>query len=216
MTRRSAARAVASILAVALIGCGSSSNKPDAVEGTSIADGVRAPSKTEITGKDLKRFDQAAASRAFMGFWSDLQWQSWIEALDRYSPGLQRVVGDRNIYEALKHQAPFYRSVKPSVESESTRDGLTTIRYSYSQSGDRKLNSTIWRREGGRWKMVFDGFLDTALESWAQFRVQQTTSPRATAPTKQAIKAGVEASELQGRYLRFFRSTAASKTGDQG
>jgi len=203
------------VVALAVSGCGrSDSTSRDAVESHSITEGVRAPSRSEISDTDIRRFKRLTASRAFVEFWSDLQWQNWVDAVDCYSPDLQRVVGVSNILEALKYQASFYRSVKPVVQQETTRRGLTTVRYSYADpSGTRNLNSTIWRQEHGRWALVFDGFLDTALQAWAQFRTQQITAPNTPKPTKQALKAGIEASELQGRYLQSIRPETPAGPG---
>jgi hypothetical protein len=211
---------LAMTFALTLAGCGGSAPPtPDAVQRDSITADVRAPSKNEITDADLKRIKDDTAPRAFLEFWSDLQWQNWVGAVDRYSPGLRRVVGARNLLEALKYQAGVYRGAKPSVRKASRRRGFTVVRFALSdQSGNRQLSSTIWRREAGRWRLVFDGLLDGALRSWAQNRTQQLTSPDAAKPTKQALKAGIDASELQGRYLPFIlhgttARSAAAKTG---
>jgi hypothetical protein len=167
MNRRPAVLAMA--FALTLTGCGSATAPtPDAVETDSIAADVRAPSKSEITDADLERVKDDTAPRALLEFWSDLQWQDWVGAVDRYSPGLRRVVGARNLLEALKSQAGVYRGAKPSVQEESRRRGFTVVRFALSdQSGNRRLSSTIWRREAGRWKLVFDGLLDGALRTWA-------------------------------------------------
>jgi hypothetical protein len=211
MNRRPAVLAMA--FALTLTGCGDSTRPtPDAVQSASITADVRAPSKNEITDADLNRFTDGTAPRAFLEFWSDLQWQDWVGAVDRYSPGLQRVVGARNLLEALKSQADVYRAAKPSVQKASRRRGFTVVRFALANpSADRQLSSTIWRREAGRWRLVFDGLLDAALRSWAQNRTQQLTSPDAAKPTKQALKAGIEASELQGRYLPFILHGAAAR-----
>jgi hypothetical protein len=212
MNRRPAALAMA--FALTLTGCGSSTRPtPDPVQSSSITADVRAPSKNEITDADLKRIKDDTAPRAFLEFWSDLQWQNWVGAVDRYSPGLRRVVGARNLLEALKYQAGVYRGAKPSVRKASRRRGFTVVRFALSdQSGNRQLSSTIWRREAGRWRLVFDGLLDGALRSWAQNRTQQLSSPDAAKPTKQALKAGIEASELQGRYLPSILHGAAARS----
>lgn len=207
-------------LAVVAVGCGSSGGTPEPVERASIAANVRAPSSTEISDADLRRVEQGTASRAFLEYWSDLQWQDWISALDRYSPGLRRIVGPRHILAALQHQAGLYRSVKPAVERESTRRSLTTVRFSYGVPAQpRQLSSTIWRKADGRWTLVFDSLLAVALQTWAQTKAQQ--APDATKPTKEALKAGLDAAELQNRYLPFLDLTAdkagrARGSGDGG
>lgn len=218
MTRRPAVIVMAFTLT--LTGCGGSTRQTsDAVQSNGITADVRAPSKNEITDADLRRVKDGTASRALLAFWSDLQWQDWVGAVDRYSPGLQRVVGVRNLLEALKSQAGMYRGAKPSVRRETRRRGYTVVRFTFTdQSGNRQLSSTIWRREAGRWRLVFDGLLDGALRSWAQARAQQMTGPDAAKPTKQALKAGIDASELPGRYLPFIlhgvrARSAAADTG---
>jgi len=204
MSRRRAVGAVVGAC-FALCGCGSSTaTEPDAVEAESITEGVRAPSQSEITEDDLDRFKRGTASRSFVEFWSDLQSQDWVAATDRYSRGHQRVVGPRRILEALKYQAGLYRGAKPAIQAQSTRRGLATIRFSYTDpAGARRLSSTIWQQESGRWRLVFDGLLEGALRSWAQAKTQQITAPPALKPNREALKAGIEASERQGRYLRF-------------
>jgi hypothetical protein len=206
----------AAAVAIAIGGCGSKDPAPEAVERTSITAKVRAPAKTEITNADLRHVKAPTASHAFLEYWSELQWQEWISAVDRYSAGLRRVVGTSRILEALQHQASFYRAVKPKIEREATRKGLTTIRYSYIDSaGTRRLSSTIWRMEDGRWTLVYDGLLDGALQSWAQTRTQQLTAPDAAKPTAAALKAGIEASELQARYLPFLGLKTTPRNGSR-
>jgi hypothetical protein len=220
MRRWPAVLAVALVAPSATIGCGNSNgSKPDPVEGAGITKGVRPPSETEVTNADITRYKDDTASRAFMRFWSQLQYQDWIGAIDRYSPGLQRVVGERNMLGAFKFQAAFYRSAKPVVRTEARRRGLTVVCFTYADgAGKRKLSSTTWRREGDRWTLVFDALLDEALQSWAQSRVQQRTAPNSPRPTKEALRAGIEASELQGRYLPFLRAQPAtcSNAADAG
>lgn len=215
MRKRSAVLLLTACVAAGVSGCGSSNgSKPESRERDSITAEVRAPARTEVTAADISRYKDDTASRAFMQFWSALQWQDWIGAIDRYSPGLKRVVGSRNLLGALRSQAVLYRSAKPSIRSESRRrGGLTTVRFSFAdQAGARRLSTTTWRREAGRWTLVYDGLLDEALQSWAQIRAQQISNPDAPEPTKDALKAGIEASELQGGYLRFLRPGAAPQT----
>jgi hypothetical protein len=167
MNRRRAVLATA--FALMLTGCGDFTREtPDAVQRSSITADVRAPSRNEITDADLERVKGDTAPRALLEFWSDLQRQDWVGAVDRYSPGLRRAVGARNLLEALKSQAEVYRSAKPSVRAASRRRGFTVVRFALSdQSGTPRLSSTIWRREAGRWRLVFDGLLNGALQSWA-------------------------------------------------
>ncbi len=214
MSARSALAAVAVALAVG--GCGNKDAAPETEKRASIAAPVRAPASTEITAADLRRVKPQTASHAFLEYWSDLQWQDWVSALGRYSPGFRRVVGTSKILEALKYQASFYRSVKPKIERESTRQALTTVRYSFDTSGTRRLSSTILRKQDGRWTLVFDVLLNGALQSWAQTRTQQLTAPGAAKPTKEALKAGIEASELQARYLPFLGLKTEPGAGSAG
>lgn len=200
-----------SLVAASIGGCGDSGDKPEGIESTSIVSDARAPSKSEITDADIGRTAPATASRAFTEFWSSLQWQDWPAAVNRYSPGLRRAVGWQRILAAVKYQGSLYRVAKPALERESTRNGLTTVRYSYvDQVGARNLNTTIWRQENGRWMLVFDGLLDSGLQASAQARVQAKTGTDSATPTKEALAAGARASALQGRFLESLRDRATA------
>jgi hypothetical protein len=62
--------------------------------------------------------------------------------------------------------------------------------------------------------MIYDSNLDGALRGWAQGRMQDMTAPDATEPSAKALRAGIEASELQSAYLETLRS-AASESADR-
>jgi hypothetical protein len=169
---------------------------------SSIATRVKPPREMLVHQADIEQAPAGSASRAFLSFWSTLQWQSWPEALTYYSPELRRSIGAPRLLEALKFEAATYRSNKPELQGESTRKGRTAVRFQLvSSAGDTSFSSKTWQRVGGEWTIVYDSNLDQALRNWAQNRTQLTTDPEAKTSSAAALRAGIEAGEAQSGYV---------------
>lgn len=142
-----------------------------------------------------------------MSFWSDLQYQSWAEAVTYYSPAFREFLGTAKLIGAKKVGASLFPLTKPVVVSATEDGGDTTIHYSLVlPEGTKELGSTTWRKEGGNWAMIYDSQLDPELNQYARNQVEieengaVSTDPT-EAPSAAASRAGVEASHLQAEFL---------------
>ncbi len=208
MRRRNIAGTVA-VCALLLVGCGGDSD--GGVTQRSIAEKVQPPANALIAEADVTSADSGSAAQAFLAYWSSLQWQAWPESARFFSPAFQDYIGTGRIVEALKSQAAFFRSTKPEIKQEYTRNGLRIVRYEFVDGQGRKTtSSTTWQRQNGSWLLVYDSYLDIALRGWAQAREQQTTDPGARTPSAKALQAGIQASELQSAFLETARRERAN------
>lgn len=163
-----------------------------------------APPLKEVLVTSAQINDQPAGSaqRAFLTYWSDLQYEAWANAASAYDPPLQRALGLDRITEGLKAQAAFYRSARPQLRGTSKEDGRTTIRYTVKNADGEEIPRSITWVRGGGWKIFYDPTLDDGLAQAARAKVQTAVDPTAQKPSKSALRAADEASRLQSRYLR--------------
>lgn len=205
MRRSSLAIAVATLGCIALLAaCGSTAGKKIAsrLGEHSIATHVAPPAAALITGREIAALPQSSAQRALFSLWSNLQWESWPDALSYYQPGLIRQIGAVQLLQAWKFNAAMYRTSKPHIESVTPDAGQVTIRYLLSKSNAAPVPSTItWERVNGKWTVYYDSSLDSALRAWAQAEAQQKISPGTTKLSPRAVAAGIRAGEIQDRYL---------------
>ena len=184
----------ASLLAAS--GCGGGSDSNQATEARNL-----------ISTKEIETSPAGSPERAFLSFWSDLQYQSWAEAATYYSPALREFIGTAELIGAKKVDASLFPLIKPTVldATESARD--TTVRYSILlPEGTKELGSTTWRKEGGNWEMIYDSRLDPELNQFARNQVEieedgALSTDATEAPSAAAAQAGVEASHLQAEFL---------------
>lgn len=194
--------------ALALTACGGTTRVASQLHGSSIAPKVTPPSASLITEKEINVLPTSSPRRSFFSMWSDLQWQSWPEALSYYHTGLILRIGEVKLLQVLKFEASLYRTTKPRVEEESTQGPRVTIRYipsaakSDSSSAAVYLPTSVtWEKVNGQWIIYYDSGLNSALRAWAQAEAQQTIDPTALTPSPRAVVAGIHAGELQDQYL---------------
>jgi hypothetical protein len=155
-----------------------------------------------ISEREIARTPKDSASRAFLEYWSALQYQSWDSAVLAYAPDLAEAADRATLVSALQAQASYYSSFKPRIREEIRRDGDVVIRYlGRDTEGDPKPTSITWRRIDGRFRISYDPFLNGALKAYVQDRVQSEIDPLAEAPGQRAVRAGAAAERIQAEYL---------------
>ncbi|MBS1860579.1 MAG: hypothetical protein JSS68_02595 [Actinobacteria bacterium] len=193
--RVGASAAIVSVLLLVVAGCGGTDSNPPT------------EARNLLTTKEIQKYPPGSAERAFLSFWSDLQYQSWAEAATYYSPGLREFVGTAKIVGAKKVDASTFPLVKPVIAGTTDDGDTTTIRYSIVlPEGTTELGSTSWRKEGGNWEMTYDSRLDPELNQFARNQVEieengAVSSDASQPPSAAAAQAGVEASHLQAESL---------------
>jgi hypothetical protein len=194
-TTRTAVLVCATALAVA--GCATTDSEP--VNSQSIA----APAQNLLTSADISEVPAGTPGRAFLQYWSNLQYRAWSAALSAYEPTLARSIGVGQLVEALKTQAASFATSKPVLRGTTRVGDQYVVRYSIPDATGRLFASSIsWRRSAGSWKIHYDTQLDGMLQLAAQTRVQNEIDPNASRPSKAAVQAGVQASRLQSQYLQ--------------
>ena len=204
MRRRSWLEAIAvglGSLAIASCGGGSDDEARD-LAARSILDDPP-PLKEALVGRDeIEKQGLQSPERAFLQLWRSLQYQSWLDAVLSYTPALRRAVGDDRLVEALKGQAAYFRSVRPSLRETIRRGRRATLEYIITDlSGDRTPRSVSLVETGRGWEVFYDPFLDEALREAARAATQAEINPLARKPDKRALAAGAAASQLQSAYL---------------
>jgi hypothetical protein len=203
---RLAAAALTASLLIVSAACGRDSS--GATTTASIAETEQGPpapppQETPVTAADIGKTRPGSAERAFLDYWSALQYSAWSAALAYYEPGLVRAIDPVRIVEALKGQASYFPTTKPKLRGKSRIGPQVVVRYSVTDpSGRPALSSITWKRSGGKWRIHYQPFLDAMLRSAAQSRVQAQIDPNATQPSEQAVRAGAAAAQLQSQYLR--------------
>lgn len=165
----------------------------------------RAPPLKEVvvSQREIEREPADSARRAFLEYWSLLQFQAIADAVAKFEPGLVEFVGADRISEALKTEAAYFRSVKPRITGvRSATDGSTVLYTVKDINGVLTPRSVRWRRIGGDWLIAYDPFLDLALREAAQAATQIAVDPEAPEPGRQARQAGDRAARLQSTYLK--------------
>ncbi len=166
-----------------------------------------AEARNLLTTKEIQKYPEGSASRAFLSFWSDLQYQSWAEVASYYSPPFREFLGTAKIVGAKKVDASTFPLTKPAIVGTTEDGDVTTIRYSTMlPEGTKELGSTSWRKEDGNWQMIYDSRLDPELNQFARNQVEieengAVSSDASELPSPAAAQAGVEASHLQAEFL---------------
>jgi len=187
-----------------LTGCGGGNREAgQALSKKSIVDKTPSLSSTLITPQDLVGWPSGSVQRAFLNFWSALQYQDLSFGVNTYDPRLRSVIATAQISQALQSEASFYRSVKPRIVSVTRDHERMSVRYlARDPSGEPAPYSMTWEPVGSGWLIFYDSFLSEALRNSAQMAAQIALDPTAQLPSKQAIQAGYEASLLPSQYLQ--------------
>ena len=184
-------------------GCSTDDDVGEKVSERSIVERAPPLSEVLISESDIRQAPRGSVRRAFLEYWLLLQHQALPDVVDRFDPGLAAYVGTEQILEAFKAQAPYFRSVKPTITAARSRGDTATVLYTVKDiNGVATPRSIRWRRVGGDWRVAYDPFLDIAIRDAVQTATQNAIDPGATPPSRRAVRAGYRASRLQGAYLK--------------
>jgi hypothetical protein len=186
-----------SILAFGLAACGSSTDPP--------APSATAPNNL-VSQSEADKQPAGRVERAFLEYWSALQYQSWAEVAAYYEPAFRDSVGTVAIIGGKKINGSSYPQLKPEIAQVRDSDDFTTIDYSLQFiDGTKELASVTWRRLGGSWQLVYDSRLDAELRQYAENRVETELNgalpndPADISPA--AARAGAAAAQAQARFI---------------
>ena len=191
---------VAGVLVFA--GCGGSADEEARkVQASSVIAADDPVREFMIRDTEIQKAPTGSVERAFLQYWSDLQFQAWPIAARTYEPGLREFVGDDALIRALSNQGPVYLSTRPDIVSARTTGDRAVIRYFRIGEQATQPASMSWvRGEGGRWLIAYDALLDEALAQSRQLEVQQSIDPISQKPMPAAVRAGNRARKLQSDY----------------
>lgn len=192
---------VASVLVLGACG-GSADDEARQVQTTSVIaknDPVR---EFMVTEAEIDKAPRGSVERAFLQYWSDLQFQAWAVAARTYEPGLRRFLGVDILIRALSNQGPTYLSTRPDIVSAKTSGDRAVIRYFRIGNRGATPTSISWiRGDSGRWLITYDALLDQALADSRQLETQQAIDPVSQKPIPAAVRAGNKARKLQSQYV---------------
>lgn len=157
----------------------------------------------------MDKFPPRSVERAFIEYWSDLQFQAWAGVVSYFDPTFREFVGTADIIAGKKLNASSYPELKPEeVEVRDGPESTTTVYYSLRfLDGTKELDSTTWRKVDGNWQIIYESRLDAELSQHAANEAEiglngvlptdpnQTLSPAAT-------RADNAAGQLQARFLQ--------------
>lgn len=165
----------------------------------------RAPNNL-VSRAEVDKQPPDSVERAFLEYWSDLQYQSWAEVAAYYEPAFRDSVGTAAIIGGKKINGSSYPQLKPAIVRVRDKGDFTTINYSLVFiDGTKELASVTWRKDGGSWQLVYDSRLDAELKQYAENRVeleQNGTLPTEAATSPEAVSAGAKAAEAQARFIQ--------------
>lgn len=166
----------------------------------------RAPNNL-VSQTEADRQPPNSAERAFLEYWSDLQYQSWAEVAAYYEPAFRDSVGTAAIIGGKKINGSSYPQLKPAIVRVSDKGRFTTIKYSLVFiDGSKELASVTWRKNDGSWQLVYDSRLDAELKQYAENRVELeengTLPTDAANASPEAVRAGAAAAQAQARFIQ--------------
>jgi hypothetical protein len=189
---------VALLLTLGLAACGDSSDSPDSSS--------TAPNNV-LSRAEVEKQPAGSVERAFLEYWSDLQYQSWAEVAAYYEPDFRDSVGTAAIIGGKKINGSSYPQLKPEIVHVRDNGDSATINYSLQFiDGTNELASITWRKRDGSWQVIYDSRLDAELRQFAENRVEieengvLPTSVDSISPA--ATRAGAAAAQAQARFLQ--------------
>jgi hypothetical protein len=160
-----------------------------------------------LTSADISKYPPGSVQRAFLSFWSNLQYRSWADAAAYYDPSFRNFIGTASIIGAKKYNFSAYPVTKPEITRVNRSPDRATIYYTLVLAeGTKELDSITWRKQDGNWQIIYDSRLDSELGQVAasQAEVEKTGSPptSASAESPEAVRAGKEAEQRQAQFLQ--------------
>lgn len=192
-----------SLAAAYLSACGGSSADDEArqLNSASIIAKNEPVRRFMVSEQSIARAPAGSVKRAFLQYWSDLQFQAWRTASQSYAPGLRDAIGDDVLIRALANQGPSYLASKPVISSIKVSGDRALIRYFRVKPDGATPASAEWMQTRDRsWVISFDPLLDPAVAQLRQLEVQQAIDPLAQKPIPAAVRVGNRARKLQSEY----------------
>jgi len=160
-----------------------------------------------ISQAEIRKRQPDSVERAFLEYWSDLQYQSWAEVAAYYEPAFRESVGTAAIIGGKKINGSSYPQLKPVIVRVREKGDFTTINYSLIFiDGSKELASVTWRKDDGSWQLVYDSRLDAELKQYAENRVELEQNgalpTEASAASPPAVRAGAVAAQAQARFVQ--------------
>jgi hypothetical protein len=183
-------------LVPALSACGNNSESAPVAAGANI-----------LTSSELSAHPEGTVERAFLDFWSALQYQSWAEVAAYYSADFRDFVGTARLIDAKTQNASTFPLIKPEIVGVEEGDQTITLAYTLRfADGTKERASTTWQRNDGSWEMIYDSRLNPELVQLARNRMEikltgalPTDAAQPASPA--AARAGERAGRIQGRFL---------------
>lgn len=193
--------------AITFTGCGDSN---ESAPRESVVGELPALERTLISDDELSTAPSGSARRAFLRYWSALQFQDWAGAAAFYEDRLLRHVGLDTVIEGLKGQADYFRTNKPRVVRTTRLGGRESVYFLIDDPSGRRITRSIsWLRRGGSWRIFYDPYLDAAIQTAVQNATQLDIDPTSREAADRAVRAGAAAAQLQSRYLKRYGLRAA-------
>ena len=186
------------MLAVSISSCGTTSSEPAA-----------APSSSNVlTSAELSHYRPGTVQRAFLQYWSALQYQSWAEVAAYYDPAFRDFLGTVPVISAKKQNTSTFPLLKPRIVGLTKSDGDTTVRYTLIfADGTKEQASMTWRQNRGNWQIIYDSRLDAELgqlaQNGAEIKKNGSVPTDASAPlSPAATRAAHAAAQRQAAFLQ--------------
>lgn len=188
--------------ALATSGCGSDSPGDAVIETKSIADQAAQLGKGLVKAKEIEKFPVGSPERAFMAFWSAVQFSDQDAIINAYSPGIVAAVGRSELMDAARRVGTVYRTGTPVIQDKLQQSGATSIRYlapSQEAAGKVAPNTISFKRFSGEWLIVYNSALDDELRLFRQADVQNSIDPTGRTGRDKSIAAGNAAARQQAK-----------------
>jgi hypothetical protein len=202
----------AAALALALVGCGGGGATLEArqLSGISILEKTKPLDQNLVKQSDIAKTPNASGLKTLLQFWLTLQYQDYELATNFFYPELANFVGVAQLALALRNESGLWSSTKPDVvEATTTGNTARVVFVIHNLLGNVTPVTVSFRKLGAAWKINYLTLLDEALRAWAQQRTQILSAPSSSKSVKQGLAAGIQAFQLQSRYLEKERSESA-------
>lgn len=141
------------------------------------------------------------AGETVIAIWGRLKAGDIPGVVTAYHPRVLELVGTEHLAEALAtQQATVAAQTLRKAHISQTRVGqLVRLETTGPTRADYGY---VVREEAGRWVILYDSLLITAIQGYVQGEVQARVNPRADTPSRRAVRAGAQAARrLRALFL---------------
>lgn len=157
------------------------------------ADGSLTRQPRPLSLDEVARTGRGSPSRAVMHLWYWGQWGSTPNIISAYDPTVVRRVGAGDTAGAYSNIRASLLASRPRIVDVSRGvDGLAFVSLeALSKNAPPEPYSFTLRKSGGRWVVVYDTLLESAIAAYTQFR--RSPDPNGKRPPPVAVRAGLAA-----------------------